>query len=50
LAATKSGGESVALCNQVRAIDKVRLTQRDGQLAPADLCAVEDDVRAVLEL
>ena len=38
------------MCDQVRAIDKARLTRRDGQLMPADLRAVEDGVRAVLEL
>lgn len=49
--ATPSAGEgSVAVCDQVRAIDKGRLTRRAGQLAPADLSAIEGGVRAVLEL
>ena len=50
VATPSAGAESVAVCDQVRAIDKIRLTRRDGQLAPADLHAVEDGVRAVLEL
>lgn len=45
-----AGAGSVAVCDQVRAVDKGRLTRRTGQLALADLRAVEDGVRAVLEL
>ena len=49
--ATPSAGDgSVAVCDQVRAVDKGRLTRRIGQLAPADLRAIEDGTRAVLEL
>ena len=49
--ATPSAGEgSVAVCDHVRAIDKGRLTRQGGQLAAADLHAVENGVRAVLEL
>jgi mRNA interferase MazF len=49
--ATASGGAgSVAVCDQVRAVDKSRLTRRVGQLATADLRAVEDGVRVVLGL
>jgi hypothetical protein len=44
------GDKRVAVCDQVRAIDKGWLTRREGQLTPADLRAVEDGVRAVLEL
>ncbi|MGH7102090.1 MAG: type II toxin-antitoxin system PemK/MazF family toxin [Acetobacteraceae bacterium] len=50
MATPSAGEESVAVCDQVRAIDKGRLSRRDGQMAPADLRAVEDGVRAVLEL
>lgn len=50
VATPSAGEESVAVCDQVRAIDKGRLSRRDGQLTPADLRAVEDGVRAVLEL
>lgn len=45
-----AGPDSVAVCDQVRAVDKARLTRRDGVLAGADLRAVEHGVRAVLEL
>lgn len=45
-----AGPGSVAVCDQVRAVDKGRLTQRGGQLAGADLRAVETGMRAVLEL
>ncbi len=44
------GVDSVAICDQVRAIDKARLIRLGGRLAPADLRAIEDGMRAVLEL
>ena len=50
VAAPSAGAGSVAVCDQVRAVDKGRLTGRAGQLAAADLHAVEDGVRTVLEL
>lgn len=50
VATASAGAGSVAVCDQVRAVDKGRLTRRAGQLAPADLRAVEDGVRVVLGL
>jgi mRNA interferase MazF len=50
VAAASAGAGSVAVCDQLRAVDKTRLTRRVGQLAMADLRAVEDGVRAVLGL
>ncbi len=50
VATPSAGAGSVAVCDQVRAVDKGRLTRRTGQLAAADLRAVEDGVRTVLEL
>lgn len=50
VATPSAGAGSVAVCDQVRAVDKGRLTQRAGQLVAADLRAVEDGIRAVLEL
>lgn len=50
VATPSAGAGSVAVCDQVRAVDKGRLTRCTGRLAPADLRAVEDGVRAVLEL
>jgi len=50
VATASAGAGSVAVCDQVRAVDKSRLTRRVGQLATADLGAVEDGVRVVLGL
>ena len=50
VATASAGAGSVAVCNQVRAVDKGCLTRRAGQLAPADLRAVEDGIRVVLGL
>ncbi len=50
VATPSAGTGSVAVCDQVRAVDKSRLTRCTGQLTPADLRGVEHGVRAVLEL
>jgi mRNA interferase MazF len=50
VATASAGAGSVAVCDQVRAVDKSRLTRPVGQLAMADLRAVEDGVRVVLGL
>ncbi len=50
VATTSLSAGSVAVCDQLRAVDKSRMTRRIGQLAPADLRAVEDGVRVVLGL
>jgi mRNA interferase MazF len=50
IATPSAGADSVAVCDQVRAIDKARLIRRGGQLAGADLRAIEDGMRAVLVL
>ena len=48
---TPSVGEgSVAVCDQLRAIDKVRFTRMEGALSRENLRAAEDGVRAVLQL
>jgi mRNA interferase MazF len=41
---------SVAVCDQVRAVDKRRLTRSEGQLSAVDLRSIEDSLRRVLEL
>jgi mRNA interferase MazF len=41
---------SVAVCDQVRAVDKRRLARSEGQLSAADLRSIEDGLRRVLEL
>jgi mRNA interferase MazF len=49
--AVPSGGEkSVAVCDQLRAVDRSRLTRSAGTLSAEDLRAVEDGVRAILLL
>lgn len=50
IATPSAGAGSVAVCDQMRAVDKRRLTGRAGQLTATDLHAVEDGIRAVLEL
>jgi mRNA interferase MazF len=49
--ATPSAGlNSVAVCDQLRAVDKRRLTHNSGRLATAELQLIEEGVRRVLEL
>ena len=50
VATPSAGADSVAVCDQVRAVDKGRLTRCVGQLTAADLRSVENGVRIVLEL
>lgn len=50
VATPSAGVGSVAVCDQVRAVDKARLSRFEGRLAATDLRAVENGVRAVLEL
>jgi mRNA interferase MazF len=45
-----AGPNSVAVCDQVRAVDKRRLTRSEGQLSAVDLRSIEDSLRRVLEL
>jgi len=51
IVATRSAGEnSVAVCDQIRAVDRTRLQRLAGSLSREDLRAVEDGVRGVLAL
>ena len=50
IATPSAGTRLAAVCDQARAIDKARLTHTAGQLSAADLRAVEDGLRRVLEL
>lgn len=50
VATPSAGQQAVAVCDQLRAIDKSLLVQAIGRLAPTDLRAVQDGVRTVLEL
>lgn len=50
VATPSAGAGSVAVCDQLRAVDKGRLTRQAGHLTAMDLRAVEAGVRAVLAL
>jgi mRNA interferase MazF len=50
VAAPSVGPRSVAICDQLRALDKSRLSSRIGSLSSSDLQAVERGVRTVLGL
>jgi len=50
VAVPSAGEDSVAVCDQVRAVDRTRLRRLAGVLSREDLRAVEDGVRAVLVL
>ncbi len=45
-----AGPNSVALCHQLRTIDKMRITKFLGELSAADMVAVETAVRQVYGL
>ena len=45
-----AGPESKAVCDQIRALDKSRLSQRIGRLSVADLAGVEGALKIVLAL
>ena len=50
VATPSAGPASVAVCDQLRAVDKTRLTRADGVLSATDLRAIEAGLRAVLDL
>jgi mRNA interferase MazF len=50
VAIPSAGLNTVAVCDQLRAVDKRRLTRNSGRLSPIDLQAVEEGIRRVLEL
>lgn len=45
-----AGTSSVALCHQVRTIDKARIGKYMGDMSPADMTAIETSVRQVYGL
>jgi len=45
-----AGNTSVALCYQLRTINKTRIGQFVGELSPKDMTAIEDGVRQVYGL
>jgi mRNA interferase MazF len=50
VATPSAGPNSVAVCDQLRAVDRRRLTRTSGRISTADLRIIEDGVRRVLEL
>src|SRR2546425_11931116 len=50
VATPSAGPNSVAVCDQLRAVDKRRLTRTSGRLSMADLEMIEDGVRRILQL
>ncbi len=50
VAVPSAGEDSVAVYDQIRAVDRSRLMRHGGELAREDLRAVEDGMRAVLRL
>lgn len=50
IAVASAGPGSVAVCDQIRAVDKTRLTRKMGHLTTADLHTIEDGIRAVLQV
>jgi mRNA interferase MazF len=50
VATPSAGPNSVAVCDQLRAVDKRRLTRMAGQLSTADFRTIEESLRRVLEL
>lgn len=50
IAVTSAGPDSVAVCDQVTAVDKRRLKGRSGRVNASDLQAIEQSVRLVLGL
>jgi mRNA interferase MazF len=50
VATPSAGVGSVAVCDQVRAVDRTQLTRMAAVLSREDLRAVEDGVRSVLQL
>ena len=50
IAVASAGPDSVAVCDQVMAVDKRRLKNRTGSVSPKDLQVIEQSVRLVLGL
>jgi mRNA interferase MazF len=50
VAVPSAGTSSVALCHQVRTIDKTRIGKHTGELSAAEMTAIENAVRQVYGL
>src|SRR5947208_1919980 len=50
IATPSAGARTVAVCDQLRAVDKARLNRASGRVSAADLRHIEDGIRRVLEI
>jgi len=50
VATPSAGPNAVAVCDQLRAVDKHRLSRMSGRLSTADLQMIEEGMRRILEL
>src|SRR5436305_3807065 len=50
IATPSAGARAVAVCDQLRAVDKARLNRASGRVSAADLRHIEDGIRRVLEI
>jgi mRNA interferase MazF len=50
IATPSVGQRSVAVCDQLRAVDKGRLIRNEGQVSASDLVSIEEGIRRVLGL
>jgi len=50
VAIPSAGQRSVAVCDQLRAIDKRRLERSAGRISAADLGVIEDGIRRIFDL
>ncbi len=50
VAIPSAGARSVAVCDQLRAVDKRRLSQPVGRISGLDLAAIEDGIRRIFDL
>ena len=50
VATPSAGTRSVAICDQLRAVDKRRLADSVGRISASDLGAIEDAIRRIFDL
>jgi mRNA interferase MazF len=50
VATPSAGAGSVAVCDQLRAVDKHRLARNAGRISSSDLGAIEEGIRRIFEL
>jgi mRNA interferase MazF len=50
VATPSAGARSVAVCDQLRAVDKRRLARNAGRISGTDLSAIEEGIRRIFDL